>query len=157
MSLIHSILKFILDKTTLKWMTIIGTIASILGLIISGFVYLSVKKIRRFYLLNARVPELLENLSEHASKLSDCLNSYSGRTNKIEMIIVDIEVSLNALRKKVQKNIKGQIDELMSLIKRIWENNDLDEQKKKLEKIHVNIYRIRKELQSLLEDSRWEI
>jgi len=74
MSLIHSILKFILDKTTLKWMTIIGTIASILSLIISGFVYLSVKKIRRFYLLNARVPELLENLSEHASKLSDCLN-----------------------------------------------------------------------------------
>ena len=53
-----------------------GNTASIVSLIISGFVFYGVRKIRQNFLFNARVPELTEKLNKQASRISSLLNDF---------------------------------------------------------------------------------
>ena len=149
----------------------IASFSSILSLIISFFVLLSVRKIRQFYILQARVPEITQKLSELASELSGSLDSFSGTTTRIQKTLVDIEISLKSLKRKVprdiQKNINLIINEIQksdpdskSIMKLFKRHNstlgDVEAQRDFLEKLHLSTYKIISQCNNIQLESRWE-
>lgn len=145
--------------------------ASILSFIISIFVLLSVRRIRNFYIFNARVPEINEELSKLASDLSGSLDSFDGLNSRIHKILVDLEISLKSLKKKVPKDIKRDIDSLISTIQitdqsrknilLFWSRSEtigssIESQREYLEKLHLSTYKVIAQCKSNHEESRWE-
>lgn len=132
-----------------------GNIASILSLIISFLVWLGVKKIREFYIFNARFPDLTMKLSNLASNLSDGLNIYDGVTTKLKKILVDIEIILKSLRKHAIGDVKNSINSLIKIIQKTDSNNE-NAPKELLENIHLMTYKVIKQCEELYEESRWK-
>lgn len=133
----------------------IGTLSSILSFVITIFVWMSVKKIKDFYLFTARFPDLTTRLSELASGLSDGLNAYEGITTKIKKILIDIEVILKSLRKKSNGDVKKSINLLIKEIQKVSSNAE-NIPKEMLENIHISTYKVIKQCEDLYEESRWE-
>lgn len=154
-----------------KYITALGVISSIASLIISVFVLLTVKKIKRFYAFTARAPEINQKLIEIASAISDNLNSFNGFTTGLYTLLGDAEVNLKSISRKTDGPLKKKINLLIKLISSIdsrpnWStrilgffkntNNDIDSQKDILQNIYVSLYKITAECTEIYEDSRWE-
>lgn len=135
---------------------IAGNTASILSFIISILVWLSVKKIREFYVFNARSPAFTQKLSKLASNLSEGLNSYEGITTKIKKNLVEIDITLKSLRKNSNSEVKATINVLIKNIKKAESNNDHEVSKELLENIHIMTYKVIKQCEERYEESRWE-
>ena len=78
-----------------------GVLSSIAGFLLSVFVLLAVRKIKKFYIFTARVPLVNEKLVDIASSISDHLNSFDGYTTKTFKILADAEINLKSLSRKV--------------------------------------------------------
>ena len=52
----------------------LGTISSIAGFILSVFVLLAVRKIKKFYIFTARVPQVNDKIAEIASSISSVVS-----------------------------------------------------------------------------------
>jgi len=154
------------------YITAIGVVSSISSLIISVFVLLAVKKIRRFYAFTARVPEINKKLVETASAISDSLNVFNGFTTGLCTLLGDAEVNLISLSKKTDGDLKRKVDLLvkeitaidspswLTKVKRYVDSEtpkpEFDSQKQALQRIYVALYKITGECREIYEDARWE-
>ena len=66
------------DKVTILSLTDLGSVASIIGVVLTILIFLSVRKIKSFYVIKTRVPDLLEKLSKYASAISSLQNVKKG-------------------------------------------------------------------------------
>lgn len=150
-----------------------GVLSSIAGFLLSVFVLLAVRKIKKFYIFTARVPLVNEKLVDIASSISDHLNSFDGYTTKTFKILADAEINLKSLSRKVDGPLRKQVENLVKEISSInasrhpviqsiidlltfstSENGETE--KELLERIYVSLYKITKECSTRYEDARWE-
>lgn len=153
-------------------MTGLSSIASIIGFFMTLYVTFTVQKIRKFYIFNARVPEINGRLTNIASSISSQLNSFSGINTTISKILVDAEVDLSSLSRKVDGSLKKDIKSIILQIHLITGKRSKFEKvvrffkkdvsgddvsiEKLLRKIHLALYKVTKECQEKYEDARWE-
>ena len=140
----------------------VGVLSSIAGFLLSVFVLLAVRKIKKFYIFTARVPLVNEKLVDIASSISDHLNSFDGYTTKTFKILADAEINLKSLSRKVDGPLRKQVKNLVNEISSInasrhpviqsiidlltFSNSQNGESEKEfLERIYVSLYKITKE------------
>ncbi|MCI5137368.1 MAG: hypothetical protein D3922_02885 [Candidatus Electrothrix sp. AR1] len=155
------------------FITALGSVSSIAGLVLSVFVLFAIGKIRKFYIFTARVPQDNEKLAEIASSISSHLNSFEGYSTKTYEILANAEITLKSLGRKVDGPLKKQVNKLIKdinlinkkrhpLIRRAFdivmlENLQPDQTEKDfLEEIYLSLYKITKECSARYEDARWE-
>lgn len=72
-----------------QWLTDIASFSSILGLVISVFVLIEAKKIRKSFLRRARLPEIMKELTEANNGLSKHLKNWNdGKRFGIEQLSI---------------------------------------------------------------------
>ena len=131
-----------------------GSIASIISLILTIFIFFGIRKIKRFYIFTGRVPEVVKGLDEIASNISKHLNDYNDFLPQIRLELAKAEVALKTLRKKVGKREhKKPINSLIKTIKNYKPNPEGEEE---LRQIHIDLYKIVAEVQELRKDQKWE-
>ncbi|HEB36124.1 hypothetical protein LCGC14_0953010 [marine sediment metagenome] len=130
-----------------------GTIASILGLILSILIFFFIRKIKSFYIFKIRVPGLSKRLQDIASSISSYLNDYESSINSIDEAVVTCEVVLKSLKGKLSGSIKKAIKDL---IKKIDQNSYDYRTKDNIRDIYISILKISEEIKELQEDSKWE-
>lgn len=132
--------------------------SSIIGLIITLFVLKRVGEIQRRFMFTARVPDLKSKLSGKASKLIELQADFENKFNEIHTELARIEVHLNSLNKKVNKENRVSIKEALRLIrdyrKEAKKKNTGDENK--LSEIYTQLQKIIEEINELIKDSEWE-
>ena len=151
----------------------VGALSSFAGFILSAFVFLTVRKIKKFYIFTARVPQVNEKLVEIASSISDHLNTFDGYTTKTYEILANAEINLKSLSRKIDGPLKKEVDKLVksicsinkrhhpifqsiiNLIASSSTNNGISE-KESLEMIYVSLYKVTNECNARYEDARWE-
>lgn len=165
--------KDFMDIINGDYITALGTISSIAGLILSVFVLSAIKKIKKFYIFIARVPHDNEKLREIASSISSHLNNFDGYSKKTYEILANAEVALKSLGRKVDGPLKKQVSILVKDINSINKKQhplmkktfgilisggrQPDQSEKDfLEEIYVSLYKITKECSARYEDARWE-
>ena len=151
-----------------------GILSSIAGFILSVFVLLTVRKLKKFYIFTARVPQVNEELGNIASSVSEHLINFDGYTTKTFEILANAEITLKSLGRKVDGPLKKQVNHLVKDISSInikrhpviqgiidfitsSTNNNVDSEKEILGRIYVSLYKINKECSVRYEDARWEI
>lgn len=97
----------------------IGSIASIAGFIVTVLVFLSLRRIRRFYFVRVRIPKLAESLSSRVSKISNYMNDYENSNNNILVELAEIEAVLKSMKGKVigdsKKSVKTSIRKISEI------------------------------------------
>lgn len=167
------IIETIIDLINSRFGTAIGIISSIASLIVSFFVFLGVKKLKKYYLFKARSPVLASKLSEVASSLSDQLNYFSGMTIELSKSLSKAEAHLESLEKKVDSDLKRSIKSVLCKIRSVNHANnsflnkfksilnpnqkDRDEElKNNIHNIYIELYKLNVRVKNLLEDHRWK-
>ena len=147
-------------------LTSLSPVADAVSLVVSVAVYLSISKMRKFYLYAARAPELISKLEEIASQISSQLNSFNGSSTEIHKLLAQAEVSLKALQNGAKGNIKSLIKSSVKELKGISKQNGnlSDEMREKmieidrmrLEGIYLSIYKITVACRENYESLKWE-
>ena len=153
--------------SVLETLNIAGSTASLFSLLLTALIYIGIRKIRRFYIYIARVPELNEKLENSATEMSEHLDQFKGNSTKTHEILMKAEVSLKSLSLKINNNeikskIKDTLDEISSLefkkgfFGKKEKNLSTEDQKKALESIYLGLRKITFQCRENYEQSRWE-
>ena len=138
--------------TSPTW-TAVANVISIVGFAVAILVYLDVRRIKNFYFLAVRVPDLTGRLGKHASKISSYLNDFDGFLPEIQKELVLAEVTLRSLEAKTQGRLKESISHLVKTV-RSYDPNSKD--KEGLRTIYVDMIRVQAEIADRQEDQKWE-
>lgn len=165
----EAITTFLTSKET----TAFATVVTILSFLMTLYVMFAINKIRKFYIFNARVPEIIERLTDIASKISNQLNSFNGIDRPLYEILVNAEVELLSLTRKVDGSLKKQAISLVTEIRNLngrdnWKDrvnalllinnnrNTIITPEKSIQNIYLSLYKLTAECKSRYEDARWE-
>lgn len=99
-----------------------GSIASIIGLLVTIKVALSIKDIRSRAALKGRLPAYIKDIRAAAKNLSSLLNSDDLDISSAELILRKLFSSLKSLRKKSSKDLKSSSTTLFNKIKKMKSN-----------------------------------
>ena len=87
--------------------TVLVNVSSVVSLLLTIWVLIGVRSIRRNYTFTARAPELAKELSKRTSKISDYRNDFDHNLLEIDQELVRVRVTLKSLEKKVNRSSKS--------------------------------------------------
>ena len=107
---------YVIDLLISKGMSATANGASIVSLIVSGIVLTTVWQIKRRIAYKVRVPELIKQISDTASRLSSLLADFTNNAKEIAVVIVLLRTTTEALlrqlplrEKKAAKQVSNQL------------------------------------------------
>jgi hypothetical protein len=156
-----------------KEITAFATVVTVLSFLVTLYVMFTINKIRKFYIFNARVPEIIEHLTDIASKISTQLNSFNGIDRTLNEILVNAEVELLSLTRKVNGSLKKQACSLVTEIRILSGRNNWKDRiqvflqfnnnhnatgtpEESIQNIYLLLYKLTAECKSRYEDAKWE-
>lgn len=166
---IEAITTFLISKE----ITAFATVVSILSFFMTLYVMFAINKIRKFYIFTARIPEIIERLTVITSKISTQLNSFNGIDRTLKEILVNAEVELLSLTRKVDGSLKKQAGSLVTEIRILsgrnnWKDhiqlflqfnnnhNATVSQEESIQNLYLLLYKLTEECKSRYEDAKWE-
>lgn len=129
-----------------------GSLASILGLLLTGWALYEIRRLRRSYTFRARVPDLLEKLNEHRSTLSNYLGGVSGREAQVSEEFVRLEATLKSLKPKLPREERRSVKSLLKVLR--MQGRVPSEQG--IERTYLSVMRVTEEIENLRRDLEWE-
>jgi len=102
-----------------EWLSLVGNLASIAGLIVSLLVLWGVRRIRLHFLLRARIPEIMKDLEDRADRFSKLLKEFESQRNQCKNEMSICQPVLHNLRDKLPRQSRTEVDSLLSTIKRV--------------------------------------
>lgn len=146
-----------------EWLTDLnklGSLSSILGLIVTLFLLYEARKIRNSFLRRARLPEVNRELSKSTSQLSEKLKSWSSDKNPSLETFSTIKALLENIREKLPSEEKRKVDEYLSSLhpKKWWFiNSPLSElTEDEAWNRYTALSGLVTSLQQLAKDSKWD-
>jgi hypothetical protein len=131
----------------------VGSAASIISFVITLYLFYAVRKIKSFYVFKAMVPELTEELKEHASNLADLHRDFKESRDQVLLEIARTGVTLESLKKKVGRPTKKSINVVIKLIDDYSPHNQSPGY---LWKIYVELQKVIQEIIYVQSDRAWE-
>lgn len=125
-----------------EWLTDlnkIGSISSILGLIVTVFLFIEARKIRNSFLRRARLPEINKELAKLTSNVSDQLKKWGGDKTPALEAFSNVKALLENIKPKLPPEEKRKVGDYINRL-----------QPKKYLVIKTS-------LSELSEDSAWEL
>ena len=112
-----------LEVTCVSWpdwlsLSTIGSLASILGIVLSGYIFHTAKKINKYVLVTRRLPMLLAKLERHSSRVAELLNTFDQSAGEIRIELVRCQASLESLLKKLKRSERAPVRALIASIKK---------------------------------------
>jgi|AntDeeMinimDraft_4_1070355.scaffolds.fasta_scaffold05561_4 hypothetical protein len=146
-----------------EWLTDlnkIGSVSSILGLVVTLFLLYEARKIRNSFLRRARLPEVNRDLLKSTSQLSDNLKNWSADKNPSLETFSTIKALLENIREKLPSDEKRKVDEYLSNLhsKKWWFiNGPLSElTEDEAWSRYTDLSGLVTSLQQLAKDSKWD-
>lgn len=131
----------------------IGSVASIIGLLLTVVVFLNIRSIKRFYVFRARVPELLERLIEQSSKISTYQNDFVNSSQEIDIVVAQVEITLKSLKQKLSGSVKSSVGKILKQLERLVNQSKTSAN---LWSLYIDLQKLIAEVQELQSDLKWE-
>jgi hypothetical protein len=126
--------------------------ASILSLLLTGWVWLELRNIRKTYLFRARVPEINVKLSKFASEIADGMNNYNESTSEIAVAVGQSDALLKSLHSKTSGSSKSQAKTCLGLASAYLR----EPSEAKIRELYVALRKLEAAVEEQLEDLKWE-
>jgi predicted PurR-regulated permease PerM len=113
----NQITKLVLEFLNSDLFSISGSMASIISLILTFYVFLDVRRIKSYYLFAGRVPELIKQLQQHAQAIFNYLDKEDRSFLEVEQELTNAEVVLESLKDKLDGELKKSVEQLLQSLK----------------------------------------
>jgi hypothetical protein len=150
-------------ETLASWfpsLATLGSVASLLSLILTAYVLIELRRIRSFYLFKARVPDLIGRLSQHSSNLSNYLSDFDNSLPDIVKELAVSEAVMTSLTKKLDGDPLKSVKALLQSTNEFRTHNTklhfLKREKEGLRGIYVEMANVVEVLQQSQEDTKFE-
>ena len=139
----------------LSWFNLehIGSFASIVGLGLTVYVFMGVRKIKQEFLFKARLPSLLKKIQGHASTISSELPKLPESKNVITEELAIAQVNIQSLENKSSGSMRSSLKKLRIEIENIRKDNDI--KKDGIRAIYLDMNMIIQEISNIREDDKW--
>jgi hypothetical protein len=138
----------------------IGSISSILGLVVTVFLFIEARKIRNSFLRRARLPEINRELSRATSKVSEHLKNWDADKTPALEAFSNVKALLENIKPKLPSEEKGKVSDYLNrlqpkkyLIIKI-SISELDENT--AWELYTELSGLVASLQQLAKDSKWD-
>ena len=131
----------------------IGSFASIVGLGLTVYVFMGVRKIKQEFLFKARLPSLLKKIQGHASTISSELPKLPESKNVITEELAIAQVNIQSLENKSSGSMRSSLKKLRIEIENIRKDNDI--KKDGIRAIYLDMNMIIQEISNIREDDKW--
>ncbi len=144
-------------QVLIDWLSFsnISGLASIFGLFLTIYVFLSIRKIEKEFLFRVRLPSLLRKLQQHASNLSKLLQQYPESENEIIEELSIAKVNINSLYKKSTGSIKTSLHKLETNIEEYRNTKIAKQTKESIREIYVEMNMVIQEINNQKDDDKW--
>jgi hypothetical protein len=132
----------------------IGSVASIIGLLITSWVWFKVRHIEGRFLFKVRFPLLKRQLGKHSSAISSHLNSFPDSASDLEVELSRSQADLKSLKSKLTGPHKATAKRILKDIKRL-PSPLTEECKQSIREVHLSLVLFAQELENLKEDLQW--
>jgi hypothetical protein len=130
----------------------LGNLLSLIGLVLTGIVYLKVRAIEERYLFAARAPELLARLSEQANTIRELLDTFDTSARLLRAEFGQVEATLTSLEGKLRGAPLTSIRPLRQTLRAYDFRSGPDG----AWKVYAEIRRVHEELRNVQEDLQWQ-
>jgi hypothetical protein len=97
----------------------LGNIASIISLVMTIFIFFSVKNIKEHFIARIRLPGLNKTLKDHSKKINSYLSDFDNNERVIKTEIKCFESTLKNLKSKVPGKNRKEIKQVLRKIKKV--------------------------------------
>ncbi len=135
----------------------LGSICSILGIILTICILVKLGHIRRHFLFKARFPNLRKKIVEHRKNLSQLLNMFDSSKEQIEIELQKCRANLSNLKSKLSRTSRNDVNKIIKQIKQIKSAcNPYYFSKSKVHEIYLSLIFLEQKLENLKQDIKWE-
>ena len=142
-------------ETIPSWVNLehIGSFASIVGLVLTIYVFMGVRKIKQEFLFRARLPSLLKKIQGHASTISSELPKLPESKNVIVEELAIAQVNIQSLENKSSGSMRISLKKLRIEIENIRKTDDIN--KEPVRAIYLDMNMVIQEISNIREDDKW--
>lgn len=137
-----------------------GNISSIVGLVVTVFLFFEARKIRQSFLRRARLPEITRELTRNTSSLSNALKDWPIDSTPALEIFAKVKGLLENVRPKIPKEEQKHIT---ALLKKLQPRKNLFFKSKLTElsedsawDLYADLNTVVTSLEQLTKDSKWD-
>jgi hypothetical protein len=134
---------------------IVGNLTSIAGLLVSLYVLVTVRKIRKAYTASATLPSMERRLSKLARELAELLNDYEANTQSVETTIARCNGLTHGLGAKLSGEVKGSLRDLRRTI-RAFRQSPVEHRQREARRVYNEAQSLVAALKTHIEDLKWE-
>lgn len=145
------------------WLTDInklGSISSILGLVVTIFLFIEARKIRNSFLRRARLPEVNKELAKITSQISDHLKKWESDKKPALETFSNVKALLENIRPKLPSEEKRKVEGYLSRLqpkKYLIIRSSISELKEDdAWELYTELSGLITSLQQLAKDSKWD-
>lgn len=120
-----------------------------LGLLLTGYVAWSLRRVKNTYIFRLRAPQLVKDLTEGGSMLINYANDFANAQQEIGDEIARLDVKLKVIQGRMRGRSQGAVRDLRARI-RDWEREPYNEAKFRL--VYRGIQRVIEEVKEYQED-----
>jgi len=133
---------------------LLGNLSSIVGLGITVWVLLKVRKIQRGYLLRARLPALGRRLGRHRSNLASLLDEYPSSAREVQAELKKCRATLRSLRRMVGRALGVELNRIERRIAHICGLSEAATANQIWE-LYGDLGGLEEDVRNLVEDVEW--
>lgn len=130
----------------------VGSIASLISLILTAIIYLDLRRIKNSYIFRIRSPQLVKFLTNKTSYLIDLAKDFPTDNKQINIELAKIDVRLNSMQGRITGSTKKTVTNLRECIK-VFEQSPNEEN---FNQIYIFMIRVIEEIKELQQDLNLE-
>ena len=138
-----------------SWLNLerLGSLASIIGLVLTIYVFFGVRKIKQDFLFRVRLPSLLKKIQKHASTISIGLSDFPKSKNAIIEEFAIAEVNIQSLENKSSGAIRSSLKQLRLNIEKLRKTEYIEKDSIRATYLQMNM--VIQEITNIQEDDKW--
>lgn len=124
-----------------------------MGLALTAVVFFSVRRIKSYYVVRKRLPELTKRLAQHSRSISESLNDFDAFKGRLAEELAQAVATLESIRAKLNRSERKQVKDVLAELRKV----DLKDPDESLVRIcYLGFLRIQEHLKNLEADLAWE-
>jgi|SRR5690554_1815248 len=146
-----------------EWLTDlnkIGSISSVLGLIVTVFLFIEARKIRNSFLRRARLPEINKELSKATSKVSNHLKNWGADKTPALKALSNVKALLENIKPKLpaeeKRKVGAYLDRLQPKKYLVIKTSVSELNEEAAWELYTELSGLVTSLQQLAKDSKWD-
>ncbi|MBI4083428.1 MAG: hypothetical protein HY423_12550 [Candidatus Lambdaproteobacteria bacterium] len=136
---------------------LLAKFASVFGLVLTIYAVYRIAQIRQIFVAKAELPNLRQNLREHASRINSCLNEFDSQWEFLLEELARCSATLTAVSRVAPKPLRSDAQSVLREIRKLAKSKvDPHEREEKARRAYLLLVELEESIEYRINEMRWE-